>query len=94
MIGFIDEYRSAHGVEPICKTLPITPSMYYAAKAVERTPNRTSPRSKRDAGLKEVMGKLWKDNRSVYGYKKLWFAVRSGLCAGKGMMLPAVRSPA
>ena len=76
MIGFIDKHRSAFGVEPICKTLPIAPSTYYAAKAVERTPDKASPRSKRDADLKEVIGKLWKDNRSVYGYKKLWHALR------------------
>lgn len=80
-------------IEPICKTLPIAPSTYYAAKAVERAPDRASPRSTRDAVLKEVMGKLWKDNRSVYGYKKLWFATRSGPCAGKGMMLRAARLP-
>jgi transposase InsO family protein len=76
MIGFIDDYRATFGVEPICKTLPIAPSTYYAAKAVEKTPDRASPRSKRDADFKEVMGKLWKDNRSVYGYKKLWHALR------------------
>jgi len=76
MIAFVDTYRATFGVEPICKTLPIAPSTYYAAKAVERAPDRASPRSTRDAALKEVMGKLWKDNRSVYGYKKLWHALR------------------
>ena len=76
MIGFIDTYRADFGVEPICRTLPIAPSTYYAAKAVERAPDRASPRSKRDAALKEVMGTLWKDNHAVYGYKKLWHALR------------------
>ena len=37
------------------------------------------------------MGKLWNDNHSVYGYKKLWFAPRSGPCAEKGTMWPAAR---
>lgn len=76
MISFIDEYRSVHGVEPICRTLPIAPSTYYATKAAERTPDRASPRSKQDAALKEVIGKLWKDNHAVYGYKKLWHSLR------------------
>jgi len=76
MIGFIDKHRADFGVEPICRTLPIAPSTYYAAKAVGQTPDKASPRSKRDAALKEVMGKLWKDNHSVYGYKKLWHALR------------------
>jgi len=26
MIAFIDKYRGNHGVEPICKLLPIAPS--------------------------------------------------------------------
>ena len=26
MIAFIDDHREAHGVEPICKVLPIAPS--------------------------------------------------------------------
>ena len=28
MIAFIDDHRGAHGVEPICKVLPIAPSTY------------------------------------------------------------------
>jgi hypothetical protein len=27
MIDFIDDHREAHGVEPICKVLPIAPTM-------------------------------------------------------------------
>jgi putative transposase len=29
MIAFIDDHREAHGVEPICKVLPIAPPTYY-----------------------------------------------------------------
>jgi putative transposase len=29
MIAFIDEQRAVHGVEPICKVLPIAPSTYH-----------------------------------------------------------------
>ncbi len=29
MIAFIDEHRAVHGVEPICKVLPIAPSTYH-----------------------------------------------------------------
>ena len=31
MIAFIDDHRDAHGVEPICKVLPIAPSTYHDA---------------------------------------------------------------
>ena len=30
MIAFIDDHRGVHGVEPICKVLPIAPSTYRA----------------------------------------------------------------
>jgi len=37
MIGFIDDHREVHGVQPICKVLPIAPSTYHAhvAKRVD-----------------------------------------------------------
>ncbi|MDA9391535.1 hypothetical protein WN73_12935, partial [Bradyrhizobium sp. CCBAU 45394] len=36
MIAFIDDHRGAHGVEPICKVLPIAPSTYHAHVAKRR----------------------------------------------------------
>jgi len=41
MIAFIDEHRVLHGVEPICRVLPIAPSTYHAhaARRVEGGPN-------------------------------------------------------
>ena len=33
MTAYIDEHRDAFGVEPICRTLQVAPSTYYAAKA-------------------------------------------------------------
>jgi hypothetical protein len=30
MVSFIDDHRDEYGVEPICKQLPIAPSVYYA----------------------------------------------------------------
>jgi len=41
-----------------------------------KIPDRASLRSKRDATLKEVMAKLWKNDHSVCGHKKLWRALR------------------
>jgi hypothetical protein len=42
MIAFIDDHREAHGVEPICKVLPIAPSTPAFAGAGSITP---TPRS-------------------------------------------------
>ena len=52
MIAFIDDHREAHGVEPICKVLPIAPSTYYDHVARRRDPARLSARAKRDMALK------------------------------------------
>jgi len=41
MIAFIDDHRQAHGVEPICKVLPIAPSTYHAYIA-KRAENSTA----------------------------------------------------
>ena len=46
MIAFIDDHRGAHGVEPICKVLPIAPSTYHAHVAKRRDPAKLSARAK------------------------------------------------
>ena len=38
MIAFIDDHRGVHGVEPICKVLPIAPSTYWADVAKRADP--------------------------------------------------------
>ncbi len=46
MTQFIDEHRKVHGVEPICKILPIAPSTYYVRVAEQRDPSKLSARAK------------------------------------------------
>jgi hypothetical protein len=38
MIAFINDHRGVHGVEPICKVLPIAPSTYWADVAKRADP--------------------------------------------------------
>jgi hypothetical protein len=45
MIAFIDDHREAHGVEPICKVLPIAPSTYYNHVAKRVDPCRLPARA-------------------------------------------------
>ena len=52
MIGFIDDYRGAYGVEPICRVLKIAPSTYHAHDARRRRPDTAPPRVQRDAALR------------------------------------------
>ena len=72
MVGFIDDHREEHGVEPICEVLPIAPSTYYAQKTCEVDPSRRSVRAVRDAKLREEIERVWKENFSVYGARKVW----------------------
>ncbi|OLH83007.1 transposase, partial [Xanthomonas oryzae pv. oryzae] len=48
MKRFIDDHRDVHGVEPICKVLPIAPSTYYAHAARRSDPELRSARAKTD----------------------------------------------
>ena len=72
MIAFIDEHRQAHGVEPICKILPIAPSTYHDHAAKRLDPGKLSERAKRDAGLKVEIKRVFDANFVVYGARKVW----------------------
>ncbi len=76
MIAFIDDYRGAHGVEPICKVLPIAPSTYHAHVARRADPAKRSARAKRDAALKPEIRRVFDDNFQVYGVRKVWRQLR------------------
>lgn len=72
MIAFIDDHRGAHGVEPICKVLPIAPSTYRAQAARRRDPTKLPDRAKRDAALMPVIARVFEENFRVYGVRKVW----------------------
>ena len=71
-MAFIDSHRDAHGVEPICKELPIAPSSYYARKDIERHPEKQCARKKRDDELIPEIYRVFNDNYEVYGARKVW----------------------
>jgi len=72
MIAFIDDHRKEHGIEPICKVLPIAPSTYHDHDAKRRDPERMSARAKRDEELKVQVKRVFDANFSVYGVRKVW----------------------
>jgi transposase InsO family protein len=72
MIAFIDDHRNIHGVEPICKVLPIAPSTYHARAAQRRDPEKLSPRARRDLAMAEKIARVHAENFSVYGARKVW----------------------
>jgi transposase InsO family protein len=72
MIGFIEDHRSAYGVEPICRVLPIAPSTYHEHAAQRRDPSRMSARAKQDEALKQEVKRVFETNFGVYGVRKVW----------------------
>ena len=72
MVSFIDAHRDTHGVEPICRVLPIAPSSYYEYKARQADPERLPERAKRDAVLRCEIQRVWDENFQVYGVRKVW----------------------
>ena len=76
MVGFIDAHRNAHGVEPICNVLPIAPSTYYDHLAKRTDPTRLSDRARQDEALRPEIRRVFEENWSVYGARKVWRQLR------------------
>ncbi len=72
MIAFIDDHRQVHGVEPICRVLPIAPSTYHANVAKRADPEKLSVRAKRDIALQPEIARVFAENFEVYGVRKVW----------------------
>jgi transposase InsO family protein len=52
--------------------LPIAPSVYYEQKARQADPLRLPARLARDLELRVEIERVWKENQSVYGARKVW----------------------
>ena len=72
MIAFIDEHRAVHGVEPICRVLPIAPSSYHAHAARRADPGKLPARARRDITLRTEIQRVYEENFRVYGVRKVW----------------------
>jgi putative transposase len=71
MVDYIDQHREEFGVEPICETLAVAPSTYYAAKS-----RPLSARALSDAIVGQALREIHAANFSVYGTRKMWKAMR------------------
>ena len=93
MIAFIDDHRRAHGVEPICKVLPIAPSTYHANVAKRADPSRLSERARRDLALKVAIRRVFAENFEVYGVRKVWLQLnREGVEVARCTVARLMRS--
>jgi putative transposase len=93
IVAFIDAYKRAFGVEPICRVLrdhnlPIAPSTYYAFKKRAR-----STRSLSDDRLVPIVKEVHRENYSVYGVRKMWHALRrQGEALGRDQVARLMRA--
>jgi transposase InsO family protein len=65
-----------HGVEPICRVLPIAPSTYHEHAARRADPERVPSRARRDGVLRAQIRRVWDENFRVYGVRKVWRQLR------------------
>ena len=72
MIRFVDAYRDEHGVEPVCKVLPIAPSTYHEHVRRRSAPETAPARVKKDARLMSEIRRVHEENFEVYGVRKVW----------------------
>lgn len=79
MTRFIEAKRDRFSVELTCQALGASPSTYYAGR--RRPP---SARAITDAWLHEEIERVFKDNYSVYGVRKIWHQLhREGISIGR-----------
>jgi hypothetical protein len=86
MMAFINDHRGAHGVEPICKVLPIAPSTYHAHVAKRRDPAKLSERARQDALLRIEIRGVFDQNFSSTAAQDL-----AATQARRASMLPVAR---
>lgn len=65
-----------HGVEPICKVLPIAPSTYFDHRAKQSDPAKLSARVRRDAALRPTISRVFERNHKIYGARKVWLQMK------------------
>ena len=87
MIAFVDDHRDVHGVEPICRLLPIASSTYHAHRARQDDLSRLPARTKRDAELRVEIARVHAENFGVYGARR-----SGGSSTGRALMLLAAQS--
>jgi putative transposase len=85
---YVDEHRGRFGVEPICRTLGVSTSVYYQ--------RATGPRSERvidDERLLERIREVHAANYYAYGYRRTWKALgRAGEDVGRDRVKRLMRT--
>jgi putative transposase len=85
--AYVEEHRARFGVEPICRTLGVSASAYYARRSGGR-----SDRQLEDERLLARIRELHAANYCAYGYRRMWVALRrAGERVGRGRVQRLMR---
>ncbi|WP_376740765.1 IS3 family transposase [Enterobacter cloacae] len=68
----VNALRAEHGVGPVCHELDIAPSTYYRHQQHGQHPERRGQRAHRDDLLRPEIQRVYDENHSVYGVRKVW----------------------
>ena len=71
MIAFIDNHREVHGIEPICRMLPVAPSTCHVHAAPAGRSRKLPPRVKSVAVLMIEIRRVFNANFCVDGVRKV-----------------------
>ncbi|EGT5658118.1 IS3 family transposase [Citrobacter braakii] len=72
IMPLLDTLSGGHGVGPVCHELNIAPSTYYRHREYRQHPEKRSQRERRDDQLKPEIQRVYDENYSVYGIRKVW----------------------
>jgi putative transposase len=79
--------RDEHWVGPVCHGLDIALSTYYRHQQLCRYPEKRSQRVQRDDLLKSEIQRVYNENHSVYGVRKVWRQLlREGISVARCMV--------
>jgi len=86
--AFVDQRKGDFGVEPICQTLGVSASAYYARRS-----GRRSERALEDERLTALIESTHAENYHAYGYRRMWKALgRVGEAVGRGQVQRLMRA--
>ena len=87
MSAFIDQVRDRFGVEPVCRTLGVSPSAYY-----QRASGQRSERAVRHERLAGRIGEVHEANYRAYGYRRVHKVLeRQGEVVGRDQVAGLMR---
>lgn len=84
MVEFIDQHKNGHGVESICRRLPIAPATDDEQKAREQDSTRLPARAVRGGRLRPEVQRIWDEKFPVYGVRRVWRQLnREDICVAR-----------